>query len=1306
VPTEDGGPARPDPREFGTAADWAQGLRRVRERSGLSVRDLARAVRASSSTVGGYVSGRHLPTIGATDLVDRMLVACGIDDDAERAAWLDALNRVRRTPGPRPLDGPAPYKGLAGYDVEDAPWFCGREALTADLVARAEAGPAGVLLLVGASGSGKSSILRAGLAATLAARGWSVHVRTPGAEPEDMLRAVASDVASGAVAGRRALVVVDQLEELWTAGASPEHRRAAVRRLVRLAEPPVVVAAALRADFYAHALDSPALAAALQHDQVVVGPMSREDLVRAVTEPAARAGLELEGGLVEVLLRDLAPSGLRTDGEAYEPGALPLLSFALLQTWQGHRHRLTVADYVRSGGIEGAVAAAAERVHDTLGPHEREVARRLFTRLVVVAEGTGDTRRRVSHAEIDALDAADDPGRRAGVADVVEQFVAARLLTAGESSVEITHEALLRAWPRLRHWLDDDRAGLVLQRGLADGARAWAAAGREPDALLRGGRLEATREWVARSVHVAALTTLERAFLDESVTQAVRGRLAARRRTRRLQVLSAGLAVVLGVVAGLAVYTQNLRAGAEQARDLALSRQLAEAANRLRAVDPVVASQFALLGYQTSRTVESRSALLDSTALPLARRLDGPGGIASVAQSADRTLLAAVGAGGGLRLWRTSAAGDVATDVPERTATVPDAYADPEARELYAVAVDPTGGLVATGGLGGAVRLWDTSDPADPRPVARLGTGGLTVLALAMSRNGILAAALTGTNPDKSVGGEIGRVALWSLDAAGATPRGTPVDLGRTVHAVGFSPDGGVLAVGTGDGAVHRLEVGSAGPPRPAGPVLHGPTEVVTSVAFAPDGRTLAAGSKDLDTHVWRLASPSGAALPPDPEQPTRASRVLEGAQSWVNTVAFSPDGTALVAGSSDSRLRVYDTATYGLLAEVGNPGPVTAAVYRSDGAGLLTAGADGAVRIWPCPLPVAGIGGGRTFGMAYLDDATLVGMTSTDSARLFDVGTPFTAVAASDNLSAPGDAAREQFAGTLAVTRDGTLMASGGRAGSIWLYRLADGRVDPVPVGTLARRQTRLLQSAAFTADGRTLVTGSDDETLAFTDVSDPAAPRPLGAPAEPGGVAYALAASPDGRLLAAGTGTGGGVQIWDVSDPAAPRKVGRAPAGGAPSLQVYGLSFTRDGRTLAVGSADRTVRFLDLSRPDAPTWTGRTIDGPGDYVFSVQFSRDGARLATASGDGVVRLYDVADLARPRPLAALSAAGRVALYSVAVSPNGRLVSAGGAPEAVYTWTLDPAAAARRICDLAGDPVTEDEWRQYLPSVPYARPCG
>ncbi|WP_158220993.1 helix-turn-helix domain-containing protein [Kineosporia sp. R_H_3] len=1294
-----------------TPAEWSAGLQRLREGSGLSVRDLARAVGASSSTVGGYVSGRHLPTIAAGDLVERILVAVGLRGP-EVTAWLDALHRVRRVAGQRTGDSPAPYKGLAGYDVEDARWFCGREELTDRLVSVVDGAPARPVVVVGASGSGKSSLIRAGLAARLVDDGWRLVVRTPGPDPVGAVAEVTEAAGAAVAEGARVLVVVDQLEELWTTGVPEDEWRTAAGRLAALAAsaPSVAVVAGLRADFYAQALAAEPLAEALQTHQLLIRPMTRAELVRAVTDPAALAGVALEDGLVDVLLRDVAPDGRgtdgrRTDGAAYEPGALPLLSFALLQTWQRRRGRLTVADYLAAGGIGGAVSEAAERVYAGLGTHEKELARRLFTRLVAVGEETADARRRVSHDDIDALDAADDPGAGAGIGDVVEAFVSARLLTAGGTHVEITHEALIVAWPRLRAWLDEDRAGLLLQRGLSDDATAWDRSGREPGRLLHGPRLEALREWAQGSAHAGVLTSVERDFLRASATRAAEERARERRRTRVLQLLATGLAAALLAVLALAGYTFTLRADAESDRDLALSRQLAEAANRIRTTDPVVSAQLALLAHRTAPTVEARSALLDATAVPLSRRLDGPGGIASVAVSGDGRLMAAIGAGGGLRLW-SEPRGEASAGPPRRVATVDDAYADAAHPDLYAVAVNADGSRVATGGLGGAVRLWDTSDPSRPRPVARLDTRGLTVLGLAFSARGVLAAALT--SPVRSEGGRVG---LWIVSGTAATALTEPVDVGEPVQSVAFDATGEVLAAGTdagpGAGRVHRFDLRDG--VRPVPPALTGPTAVVTSLAFAPDGRTLVAGAKDLLAHVWTLAAPAGAVVPaPGAAPDAGGARTLSGAQSYVNAVAFSPDGTTLVAGSADSRTRVYDTATYGLVADVGNPGPLTAAVYLPGGSGFATAGADGAVRLWPAPLPMGGIEGGRTFALAYVGSDRVLAMTSLDSARLLDVSLPFRTRPLTPNFRAPTPVdGGEKFAGTLAVSRDGRRFAAGGRNGTTWLYDLgaaAAGDV-PVPVGEPLTRQSDLVQSAALTPDGRRLVTGSDDASLVLTDVTDPAAPKPLGDKVEPGGVVYALAASPDGRFFASGTGTGGGVDIWRADGPTL-TKVASAPRDGGPALQVYGLSFTPDGSILAVGSADRTVRFLDLGTPQAPRWTGRPITGPGDYVFGVSFDAAGRRLATASGDGVLRVYDTSDPAEPVQVAALGAAGRVPLYSVALRPDGDQVSAAGGPEAVYTWTLDVDAAAARVCALAGDPIGAEEWRRYVPSVPYTTPCG
>jgi hypothetical protein len=520
----------PDPESFASATDWIDGLQTLREHARLSVRDLARSTGSSSSTIGGYMSGRHLPNLASTALVERILVACGVDDERERQAWVDALHRVRRMPGPRPASSPAPFKGLEKYTVAEAQWFCGREELTGRIVDRAGQLPDSPIVLVGASGSGKSSLLAAGVAATMIEQGWACSALAPGGDPQAAFERLTGEIAEHLAAGHRVVAVVDQLEELWTNEISDPQRESAITRLDHLAaQANVVVLAALRADFYAKALTSPSLAKALQNHQIVVGPMASSELVRAITEPARRARLDVEEGLLEVLLRDLAPAS-RTDVGAYDAGALPLLSYALLQTWQrGGRHRLTVADYRAAGGIAGAVANAAEAVVENLTDTETALARRLFTRLVSVADEMSDTRRRVSHVELNGLDHPGSEhqfGPERGIAEIVELFVAARLLTVAASTVEITHEALLAAWPRLRSWLDADRAGLLVRRRISEAALAWHQGERESDLLLRGGRLEAAQEWGQDPQWQASLNAMERSFVAESIAHTDRERRA------------------------------------------------------------------------------------------------------------------------------------------------------------------------------------------------------------------------------------------------------------------------------------------------------------------------------------------------------------------------------------------------------------------------------------------------------------------------------------------------------------------------------------------------------------------------------------------------------------------------------------------------------------------------------------------------------------------------------------------------------------------------------------------------------------
>lgn len=313
---------RPDPDLIADRAGFARALSRLREQAGLTVREVAREVGIRDSTAGGYFSGRHLPGPRSQHVLAGIVRVCGAADPVEVERWVRALVRVRHAPGPRPAGEPAPYRGLATFEPEDEEWFHGREALTRLVVERIRDARTPVVV-TGPSGSGKSSLLRAGVVPALRRERrrdggpvWDCRVLVPGDHPLDRLRA-----EPPAEAGSTLVLVVDQFEEVFTGSADP--RPAVAAALTGLAGRARVVLG-LRADFWSAAAAEPALVPALQDGQVVVGPMTAGDLRRAITEPARLAAIELESGLVDVILGDALPRG--------GAGTLPLLSHALLAT--------------------------------------------------------------------------------------------------------------------------------------------------------------------------------------------------------------------------------------------------------------------------------------------------------------------------------------------------------------------------------------------------------------------------------------------------------------------------------------------------------------------------------------------------------------------------------------------------------------------------------------------------------------------------------------------------------------------------------------------------------------------------------------------------------------------------------------------------------------------------------------------------------------------------------------------------------------------------------------------------------------
>ncbi len=635
----------------GPLFEFAAGLRQLRRKAGNPpYRRLAEQAHYSISTLSSAASGQRLPTLAVTLAYVR---ACDGDTEEWRERWREVaelLGELYPETGPGDEGGaPSPYAGLRSFREQDAEWFFGRERLLEELAGRLERQR--FVVVIGASGSGKSSLLRAGLVPRLEAAATTVVVLTPGTrpleecavrlgalagvtpgalyrelrdDPENLGRLIrqitarsAGAVGSGAGDGELVLVV-DQFEETFTLCQDAVERNRFIEALVSAASDAggrCRVALGVRADFYAHCTRHATLVDAMRDAQVPVGPMSLDELRRAVVQPAQRAGLTIEGALLATLTA-------QAHGQA---GVLPLLSHALLQTWRRRRgNALTLDAFEAAGGLEGALARTAEEFYQQLDAGRQKLARQVFVRLTALGDGTEDTRRPARLAELDGLAEPDGPADLDGPAGdgageiraVLDLAAGARLLTLDRERVELAHEALIRCWPRLHGWLTEDREATRTARRLTDAAQAWEALGREPGALYRGTRLT-----LAAGLDRTTMSVPEREFLDAGLAAQAAEQLAVRRRAR-FRRLGVGLLSVLLVLttttAALAVRAQR---AADRQRDVAGSQRVAERAAALRTVNPALAAQLGLAAYRLSPTPEARGSVLSTFATPYATQL-------------------------------------------------------------------------------------------------------------------------------------------------------------------------------------------------------------------------------------------------------------------------------------------------------------------------------------------------------------------------------------------------------------------------------------------------------------------------------------------------------------------------------------------------------------------------------------------------------------------------------------------------------------------------------------------------------------
>jgi WD40 repeat protein len=1202
----------------------------------------------------------------------QVLKALGVPD-ADLPVWRDSVQQLRRLPSRG--GWLSPYRGLESYRVEDADWFVGRDAELGALLDEIEAVRAGVrprmVALVGASGSGKSSLLHAGLVARCLAEGWTACSAQPSDHPVEALPTVLtnSDVTRATEVPTRRLLVVDQFEELFESRVGADERNVYLGILESLATGTDgwVVVLGLRADRYDEALGADALVPALSAHQVLLRPPTQSTLRDIITQPALRAGRPVADELVELLLVDLRRG--EHDGEV---GSLPLLSHVLWETWEHCREQqLTVADYFAAGGLSSAVQKTAEHVYrDLLSDDQKGRARDLFLRLVNIGEDGRIVRRKLSSADL-SIEGSFDP--------VAGAFLESRILTATEDAVQISHDALLRAWPRLLEWLEEDQDALRVRRRIARAASTWVDSGRDPHSLLGGTMLEQ-----ATSLDPSAetlLSGLERDFVRQSAATAEQRRAADRRRRRVMRVLFAGTAVLAVVAMVLSVYlveevdrVRTQKVAAQVAQRQALSRQVAVQAGDLRSKSPSLAAQLALAAYELSPTVAARSALLTTTALPATSRMTTPPGSTFTVVTPDGHTIAVAGGDGNVRIYDLSDAGHA----PTLSGTVRAYGGGP----LFALAVSANGRFLAAAGASGKITVIDLSVPAAPtRWDAPLVGPSSGVFGLAFAPD---SAELWSTGGTKLL--------RWRLEAGHATPRGDVDGLNDPFQSIAVSARG-VIAAGTTNGqvALWRPSRSERAAPHRFATLDQGATNTVWSLAFSPDGRLLASGARDERVRVWRIG---------------RATRLvtdkLSGFTSWVNSVAFSPNGRLLAAGASGSLTRMWTTNGWSLVDSVPQTSNVTSVNLLTDGA-LVTAGIDGVVRLRSAATPTLGGFGDAVSGMDITADGRrlYVGPRSTVPDIVpVDASRPGTLRRTGVDLTAPRRAGSPDQ--VLAVSPDGSTLVVGTREGRLIVWRLRDGVPGPP---TVLRASKMLIEEDAFSPDGRYFAAVSDDGTVSvFTAPRGDDKPR-LVRRLNAGGPGLNIRFSPDSKMLAV-AGVDQKVHWWRLG--ANSTATALPPLDGFDNY-VVGLAFSPDSQLLAAGSADHTVRLWDVHDPGHARLVSR-LTGPTNSVLSLAFRRDGQLLAGADLDGTVWLWSLHpsdDDRHVRPtLHAKLLMPDLDARSLLFNPVNDEVVAGSGTGFLREWDTDAKQARDQVCATAGSPVSRQEWRQYFGgAAAYSPPC-
>lgn len=1128
-----------------------------------------------------------------------------------------------------------PYKGLRPFQEADAAEFFGRESLIEQLLSRiAESNDpsSGFLAVVGPSGSGKSSVVKAGIIPALRAgalpgsRSWFLADMMPGPTPfrelESALLSVAVNPPDGLYAQLTAneyglheavqailpqsdeaclVLVIDQFEEVFTQMESEEQRTLFLKSLWRAVVEPgsqFCLLVTLRADFYDRPLMYPGFGDLIRKRTEVVLPMSLEELQRAIVEPALHVGVDLEPGLVTAIVSDLSE----------QPGALPLLQYALTELFERRRGRvLQLETYHEIGGALGALAQRADELFLGLDDDGKTNAQQLFLRLVAIGDGDDFMRRRMQRSDL--LSLSDDEQKMAEVIDALGRY---RLLTFDRDpvtrapTIEIAHEALIRQWKRLRDWLEEHRNELQLQRRLSLTVEEWQNADHDPSFLARGGRLEQFIAWTEQTT--LALNSTEQAYLDASIrardallaeeaAQQAREAMLEQRSRNRLRVLA--LVLLLSTVGALGLTTialnqsemaQRNAATATFAQGLAFAeannaqtqaaladlsaieaRSLALAASSQLALKDGNSDLAVLLGLEANRIVspqQARLALADIAYSPGARReLRGhKTGVADVALSPNERFVASGARDGEIIIWNIGT-GEISLRLSGHSDRV------------TAVTFSPHGDLLLSASADGTARLWDTVTGEEVRrfnhPAA--------VLALAFSPGG--RTLVTGDSD--------GVVRLWET-STGALQRQLNGHTG-SVNTVVFSADSRLVASGSMDRTIRVWNIATGRETLQ----LRGHADRVTTVAFNPNNRLLASGGSDNTIILWNLIG-------------GERERQLTGHTDTVTRVAFDPTGRGLLSASWDGSMLLWNIDTGEIVHRfLGHAGAITSAVISPDGDTAVSGSDDMSVRVWELKS-----GSETSRYRHYVDEVT-----------------------------------------AMAVSPDGRMAVTGGENNSFVLWELASGlqvrRYSGHNAGIVAlkfsRRGDRILSSAL---DGSLILwdveTGA--ELQRFSGHTDVVSSIDFNVNGE-----TVLTGSWDRSLI-----------LWDVETGAIVRRFE-----GGHTDRVLSAVLSVDGHSALSGAHDGTLLLWNLESSEPV----RNFEGTQSAITTLAVNPDGHTFLAGSADGLLRRWEITNGAELQQYVG----HRSSVLSVAITPDGTTALSGSRDRSLILWHIESGALIYRF---------------------------